>query len=1189
MFAALLIATLAAPQDAPSFAQRAEPRALLEQALEAYHPDKFLFGIGATSSHGVECRVASQSFWTSASPGEALNAPSREQLQARMEERREAVRRAGNDWRARMEYADALGALGRVREATDQRWEAELMLREARAARPQDCELALEHASALRSLGRKPEAEALLDSLAGGPCASRAAIEQIGLSLSERWSGAAATESRTALQRLSRWQELEAAALRHTQERERDALAEQFCEQRASRLFVWAMSEGVSSLPPPPALIAALEGWLELLRGARHGGESARSTHLEHLATEVVISLTLHLIVERERLGAVLDEIGQAGESPGDQGWSLGLELLDALEHGRAGRSFSVRSLALGQLVQDWREANAARFEIIARELATARDPAQLEFHVLQRAALLDLLDGGARFGQLASQRNELSQMLASAPSAEQPLFLGVALLAAGRIDECVDVFGAWLSTGSEQQRFLEAARMLVEVGLDESAEGPSIAQAEQLAFPTNAIVLGVAHGLVKQWSQARDALRAAVSQAQDDALAWQYLGYAQLSEPATRSQAEASFAQACALPGDHLARSKVGLALAAAHRGRADEARAAAFEAALLAPRDPLVRAVEALALETLLQATSGQSSQRFNLASQCMRACVAALSRPSGATSDDEDWRAVVEVTIRVACSFLSHEPQPPAHEREALRQRAALLDALAQHWRASEPRFALEAARTSLALLRSLSAEGAATGVERRAAARLEFDLHDEGGEACAAAREALDGAVAFARGADVEDHLLRTRIELACGDLERALESLELAFAASKAPEAGVLAALRFMSSFAAHEAFDSSLDEWIEAARRAARPDDDLAALIGRAQSLAHGQLASRPDAVAPKVALARLIRLEDRGEAARERANELLEEALAQVWIPSVPHLLALLECAIDGRQPSATIDYGLALLRQDAPARERGAPTPPPGFNSAAVHEVVHALAHEARGEFARVLAAQRRWAGGDAERMLLLAQACATGSAPAAPDCECSLDWLARAAGLGDARYALVWIEEVRLRVRSGADAVLLDAPIAHVRELDRRGDLAFDEQLGLALWERGVRCGGLDDLRAAWPMLVACAESERPEALHALARIHRRGEFVEPDVALARELYVRSAELGSGAAATELGVWLLEEPRDARDPALGRAWVERAANWGFRGALETLVPIYERGLGGPVELELARQLRAQLSGAR
>lgn len=1186
MLAALFIAALAVPQEAPSFAQRAEPQALLEQALEAYRPDQFLMGIGASASRGVECRVASQSFWTTASANEILTAPSEGQLQARLEELREAVRSDGGDWSARLDYAAALDALGRAREATDQRWEAELLLRAAREARPQDCELALDHAGALRSLGRKDEAAALLASLASGPCASRAAIEQIGLSLGERWSGAAASESHTALERLTRWQELEATALRLAPQSERAALAEQFREQRGSRMLVWALSDGMSSLPPPPALLAALESWLELLRAAPLAGESARASELERFAAELMLSLLRHLIVERERLGAILDELGESAEHLEVDDRSLLRELFDALERGRAGRSWRVRSPALTQLVQDWRDANAARLETIARELSTTRLSAQLEFADLQRAALLDLIDGGARVEQLSSQRAELRQVLARAPSAEQPLFLGLALLAVGRFDECVDVFGAWLGVGSEQQRFLEAARLVAHSGLAQGNEAPAIAQAEQLAFPSNAIVLGVAHGLVEQWPQARAALQAAVSQAPDDALAWQYLGYAQLSEAATRAQAELSFARAAALPGEHVARSKVGLALAAAHRGRADEALAAALEAALLAPSDPLARAVEALVLETQLQSSPAEASERFNLAAQCMRACVAALRRPTSAAADDADWRAVVELASGVARSLFSHEPSPPPHEREALRQRAALLDALSQSWRAESPQFALAAARESLELLRALVSGGSATGAERRAAARLEFDLSRDGAQACERARAALDGAVEFARGADVEDHLLRVRIELACGDLARALESLELAFEASRTPEVGLVAAWRFVTSFAAHDAFDNALDAWIDAARSGETSDEALGPLVARAQRLAQEQLAARADAVAPKLALARLIRLEERSDGARERARALLEQALEQVWIPSVPHLVALTECAVEARDRAAALDYGLALLRRDSPARERGEAASSPGFSAAAVHEVLHAFAHEAGDELARVRAAQRRWAGDDAERFVVLAQACSPGSAPAAPDCACYLEWLAAAAGLGEVRHAVYWIEEARVRVQNGADPALLDAPIAHARALDPRSDPALEEQLGLALWERGVRCGATEDLAAAWPMLRGAAHADRRDALHLLARIYRRGEFIEADLAFARELYERAAELGSAAAAAELGVWLIEE---LRDPALGRAWVERAATWGFRPAAEALVLIYERGLGGPVELERARELRAQLNAAR
>lgn len=1190
--AALIFVALASPQTlggASVCAERAEPSALIEQALRAFRADQFLMGINSSSSGGVECRIASQSFSTTASANELLTAPTQEQLQARVERLRASVRRDRGDWRARQDYADALDDLGRTDDAADQRQEAELTLRSAREARPGDCELALEHAKALRSLGRKSQAAGLLHTLTGGPCAARAAIEQLGLDLGARLGGEATGEARTALERLSEFERLESQALEHVAASERDALAEQFREQRGSRLIVWALGADLSSFPPPSALVAAVDGWLELLRTADRSSESAGATRIERLSTEVALNLVRFAIVERERVFEALEDLSSE-QAPEARRAGLLIELFDAVEHGRAGRSWRVRSPALTGVVDSWRAANSTRFAAIAHELESPLRPSTTPFQELQLAVLLDLLDGGARVERLSARRADLRRTLEGATSAEQPVMLVLALLAVGRFDESVDVLGAWLSMGAHAQRFLEAGAIMASFVEGRERGSRPAPQTGELAFPSNAIVLGVLHGVHDQWAQARTALQAAILHAPDDALAWQYLGYANLRDVSTRSQAEAAFARACTLPGAHVARSKVGLALALADRGRLDEARAAALEAALLAPRDPLARAVEALALELQLQSQSGDSSERFNLVAQCMRACSVALHLPSDVAPDDEEWLAAAELAASVGRSLLSHEPRPPAHEREAVRQRAALLHALAQFLRDDAPQLAQATALESLETLRALIGEGSATGAERRAVARLELEQSGTAAERCARARNALEGAVVLARGADVEDHLLRGRIELACGDLAGVLEALERAVEAAQAPETGLLAAMRFVTSSAQQFEVDAALEGWIDAAGKVDPTSTEFAPLVARAQGLARAQLAARPDAVAPHVSLARLIRLVDRSAAGTREARELLEQALAQVWRPSDPHLVALAECAIAARDRPAAVDFGAALLRRDAPARDRSAPARPAGFSAAALNDALHVLAHEGGDavEFERLLGAQRRWAGSDPERLVQLAKACARELESGERLCACPFEWLAAAAGAGGSQYAQVWLEEALLRVQRGDDLRNLDAAIAYVRRLDLHDELVLSEVLGVALYERGARCDSIEDVRAAWPLLCDAASADRHGALLLLAHIYDRGVFVRIDRGFARELYLRAAELGSTVAAVELGVSLIEEPVGAADVALGRLWIERAAGQGYRPALEKLVVILERGLGGPAEPERARELRARLSEA-
>jgi len=116
------------------------------------------------------------------------------------------------------------------------------------------------------------------------------------------------------------------------------------------------------------------------------------------------------------------------------------------------------------------------------------------------------------------------------------------------------------------------------------------------------------------------------------------------------------------------------------------------------------------------------------------------------------------------------------------------------------------------------------------------------------------------------------------------------------------------------------------------------------------------------------------------------------------------------------------------------------------------------------------------------------------------------------------------------------------------------------------------RAGRTSGVAEIRAL-------AAAGHAPAMRELARLHERGEAgVARDPALARSWLRRAAESGDRVAMHAYGLELMNGTNGPRDPAVAVSWIRRAAEAGLVGSQFNLGAVYERGMGVPQDLRQA-----------
>ena len=119
--------------------------------------------------------------------------------------------------------------------------------------------------------------------------------------------------------------------------------------------------------------------------------------------------------------------------------------------------------------------------------------------------------------------------------------------------------------------------------------------------------------------------------------------------------------------------------------------------------------------------------------------------------------------------------------------------------------------------------------------------------------------------------------------------------------------------------------------------------------------------------------------------------------------------------------------------------------------------------------------------------------------------------------------------------------------------------------------------------EDIRAGRPAGVseirALAAAGHAPSMRELARLHERGEAgVARDPALARSWLRRAAESGDRVAMHAYGLELMKGTNGPSDPAVAVSWIRRAAEAGLVGSQFNLGAVYERGMGVPQDLRQA-----------
>ncbi len=122
------------------------------------------------------------------------------------------------------------------------------------------------------------------------------------------------------------------------------------------------------------------------------------------------------------------------------------------------------------------------------------------------------------------------------------------------------------------------------------------------------------------------------------------------------------------------------------------------------------------------------------------------------------------------------------------------------------------------------------------------------------------------------------------------------------------------------------------------------------------------------------------------------------------------------------------------------------------------------------------------------------------------------------------------------------------------------------------------RGLtRLGKLED---AAEILERHAQQDHPLAIYYLARAYRNGWGVPADLGGSRDLYLRAVQYDfehRGQSAYELGrLYLLAEGEDCA--RIAREWFHKALTWQNTKAHFQLAKLYERGIGGPLDVDLA-----------
>ena len=122
------------------------------------------------------------------------------------------------------------------------------------------------------------------------------------------------------------------------------------------------------------------------------------------------------------------------------------------------------------------------------------------------------------------------------------------------------------------------------------------------------------------------------------------------------------------------------------------------------------------------------------------------------------------------------------------------------------------------------------------------------------------------------------------------------------------------------------------------------------------------------------------------------------------------------------------------------------------------------------------------------------------------------------------------------------------------------------------------RGLtRLGKLED---AAEILERHAKQDHPLAIYYLARAYRNGWGVPADLDDSRNLYLRAVQYDfehRGQSAYELGrLYLLAEGEDCA--RIAREWFQKALIWQNTKAHFQLAKLYERGIGGPPDVDLA-----------
>lgn len=116
------------------------------------------------------------------------------------------------------------------------------------------------------------------------------------------------------------------------------------------------------------------------------------------------------------------------------------------------------------------------------------------------------------------------------------------------------------------------------------------------------------------------------------------------------------------------------------------------------------------------------------------------------------------------------------------------------------------------------------------------------------------------------------------------------------------------------------------------------------------------------------------------------------------------------------------------------------------------------------------------------------------------------------------------------------------------------------------------RAGRTSGVAEIRAL-------AAAGHAPAMRELARLHERGEAgVARDPALARSWLRRAAESGDRVAMHAYGLELMKGANGPSDPVVAVSWIRRAAEAGLVGSQFNLGAVYERGMGVPQDLREA-----------